>query len=155
MNNNKKNNNFCDLKEFNSNDNSITRTFSPKNNNSNKINNSNFNPISLYNANSSKFPKIPDKYSDIASILKKDISESIKKEKEKEKEKELFEVVSARKNSSLSNNVNNNNSNANIANANSNNSHLIVIPEKKPEEKKVHKLNLNDILFASCNKDEY
>lgn len=145
------NNDFSGLKEFNSNDKSITRTFSPKNNNSNKLNN-NFNQFTLYNPNSSKFPKIPEKYSDIASILKKDIKESIKKEKENEKEKELIEIDTARKNSSLSNNVSSN-STTNITN--STNSNLIIIPEKKQEEKKIHKLNLNDILAASCNKDEY
>lgn len=142
--NNKLNNNFNDLKDFNSNDNSFTKTFSPKNNNSNRMN-INYNNFALYNANSSKFPKIPEKYSDIASILKKDINETIKKEKE------MFENdKAARKNSSLSNNL------CKISNICSiNTGNLIIIPEKKQEEKKVHKLNLNDILSANSNKEEY
>lgn len=146
QNKNNSKNNFNDLKEFNSNDNSFTRTFSPKNNNSSKLNN-NFNQFTSYNGNSSKFPKIPEKYSDIASILKKDIKENFKKEKEKE----LIEIDSSVKNFSLSNAVCNNST---TIIANSNNSNLIIIPEKKQDEKKVHKLNLNDILAASCNKDE-
>jgi len=137
-----------ELKEFNSNDNSFTKTFSPKNYNSNKINN-NFSINNLHNIHNctlSKFPKIHEKYSDIANILKKDINETLKKEKEKE-----LDVDITRKYSSLSNNVNNNTT------ANTNDSNLIMINEKKMDEikeKKVNKLNLIDILSGSINKEE-
>ena len=159
---NKDNNNLNDLKEFNSNDSSFARTFSPKNN-SCKINNAfNNNQVPVHSGVLSKFPKMPKKYSDIASILKKDINEAIKKEKEKDCE---FDD-STRKYSSLSNNNVNNNTTANTNNTNNtnltnsinnNNSNLIILAETKSEEvrqKKPQKLNLFDILSGSSNKEE-
>ena len=76
---------------FNSNDNFINKTFSPKIINNSCQNIFSFKPI----MNTSKFPKIPDKYSDIANIIKKDICENYKKE---------MEMDITRKYSSMSNN---------------------------------------------------
>jgi len=140
--------NLNDFKVFNSMDTSFTKTFSPKNYNSKNINNAfNMNQFQLYNASWSKFPKISDKYSGIATILKKDINEAIKKEKEKE-----LEIDSIQKFSSLSNNVL-----INPSSISTNNNKLIILPDKRKEEikdKKVQKLNLNDILSANTNKEE-
>jgi len=178
-------NNLNGLKEFNFSDNSFARTFSPKNSSyqRDKCNsdNTSANQGAVFGEVSRRFPKMPKKYSDIASIIKKDINEVIKKEKEKEKEKD-FEVDSTRKYSSLSvnntNNTNNNNTTANtnytnniannansicnsnsISNCNNNiSSNTINLPESKTEEikeKKPQKLNLFDILSGSISKDEY
>lgn len=153
------------MKEFldNSNDNSFAKTFSPKNNSFKIIEaNTNASQIPSLSGVSSKFPKMPKKYSDIASILKKDIDEAIKKEKEKD-----YEIDSSRKYSSLSINNANNNTTANTNNtnntnnansiSNSNNSNLIILPSEPKmdyvKEKKPQKLNLFDILSAS-SKDE-
>lgn len=156
-----------DLGEFNSNDDSFSKTFSPKTLNTNINNVFNFpnkqqtsiiSNNNFHHNNSSKFPKISEIYSDIANILKKDITESIKKEKEKVKEKDKekeIEFDTTRKYSSLSTNIATSNTLASALNKNSCN--LMTLNEKKTEEedkKKAYKLNLNDILSNSNNTKE-
>jgi len=141
-------NNFLDF--------SLNKTTSPKNiivNNHLSIQNKNDKAI-LGKFGNEKFIKVPEKFSDIAYLITKDIKENIKKEKEKDKDVEKDYNDNNRK---FSNNTTGNMKNKKILNLkdlislDGNNNLTNLEKDKKIEIKDNNnnlkkKLNLNDIL---------